>query len=273
MNQIHFDPSLLSGKHKAWWEAWHKQALKAADNVMAQAEKGESMTFPPLVWTQLKRWLLMHVFMGKCAYCESKITITDYGAADHYRPKQRVVAKLGTRTSLTTPDGKSEFGYYWVAYDWRNLLPCCNLCNTGGKLDYFPIEGTRVLSPNEAADCTALDDIEQPLLLHPYNGGDNHPRKHLAFGPRGHVKCLNKSEKGKASIIMCDLRREDLRVARKESQENAWNRYEKLMLSKPERERFLQTFKDGKEVHSSAVIDYICFKLDELAADRASLDI
>ena len=98
-------------------------------------------------------------------------------------------------------------GYFWLAYNWKNLLPSCQNCNTyGGKGVQFPalkghvflkkIEkdklkdlrepyfeskkypGFYYLSPED------LNDIEDPFLLHPYF---DDPLKYLVFGIRGLV--------------------------------------------------------------------------------------
>ena len=54
-------------------------------------------------------------------------------------------------------------GYYWLAYDWDNLLWACPVCNQRGKKSAFPLA-----NPADRAR-SHHDDIalEQPLLLHP----------------------------------------------------------------------------------------------------------
>jgi uncharacterized protein (TIGR02646 family) len=62
--------------------------------------------------------VLVKMFHGKCAYCESKITHVDYGHVEHYRPKSRF------------PDR---------TFEWSNLLLACGLCNgPEHKGDHFP---------------------------------------------------------------------------------------------------------------------------------------
>jgi hypothetical protein len=58
---------------------------------------------------------------GKCAFCESQITHISYGDVEHFRPK------AGYRQSAA--DAMSTPGYYWLAYEWDNLLLSCQLCN------------------------------------------------------------------------------------------------------------------------------------------------
>lgn len=54
----------------------------------------------------------------KCAYCETALC-GDYGAVEHYRPK----------TQWKELDGTTGLGYYWLAYEWDNLLCSCDRCN------------------------------------------------------------------------------------------------------------------------------------------------
>lgn len=98
----------------------------------------------------------------KCAYCE-RVGQHDI---EHYRPKRKVSEDL------------SHTGYYWLAYEWSNLIPSCVKCNRdGGKHNKFDILGTRVTTPSLSADnelilanCLANSSMllaEIPKLLHP----------------------------------------------------------------------------------------------------------
>ena len=90
------------------------------------------------------RKLLLKMFHGKCAYCESKITAIYNGDIEHFRPKGKIKEATPKRP-----------GYFWLASEWDNLLfacPFCNQTNTHefnnggvleeavfGKLDQFPL--------------------------------------------------------------------------------------------------------------------------------------
>jgi hypothetical protein len=115
-------------------------------------------------WTAVRRVFEQHS-ARKCWYADC----SDPGAdneLDHYRPK------AGVRGNADHP------GYYWLAYDWRNLRLSCPYVNrrlsarrTGkvaGKGAYFPL-----LNPDERAR-TPNDDIgrELPALLDPTNAAD-----------------------------------------------------------------------------------------------------
>jgi hypothetical protein len=84
------------------------------------------------------------MFNGKCAYCESKITVVTYGAIEHFYPKSQY------------PD---------LTFTWKNLLLSCDKCNDANhKGTNFP-----------------LDDITgNPLLIDPTDGVTD-PNTHLEF--------------------------------------------------------------------------------------------
>ena len=67
---------------------------------------------------------------GKCAYCERSLN-GDFGAVEHFRPKGGY--QIEDEKYLRKP------GYYWLAYDWNNLLYSCSECNTCYKRNFFPL--------------------------------------------------------------------------------------------------------------------------------------
>jgi uncharacterized protein (TIGR02646 family) len=86
---------------------------------------------------------LVKMFHGKCAYCESKITVVTYGAIEHFWPKS-------THVDLT--------------FTWENLLLSCDLCNDANhKGTQFPI-----------------DNQGHPLLIDPTDPATD-PSEHLEF--------------------------------------------------------------------------------------------
>jgi hypothetical protein len=84
-------------------------------------------------------------------HCEREIS-GYYGDAEHYRPKGAVKYKTeageledATCEVLNPRQGRivtqRHPGYFWLAYDWRNLLPSCVFCNSGqGKNERFDAE-------------------------------------------------------------------------------------------------------------------------------------
>lgn len=255
MIRAEFNPATLMGDQAAWWEKWQTKATNALESACKESEAGNKIDFQDKVWSELKLWLLDNVFHGKCGYCESETEVAGYAAADHYRPKGRV-------------DGAPEHGgYHWVAYDWRNLVPCCNRCNTGAKRDSFPIAGGRVCNREDASCTVELNRIELPFLLSPYDDGDGDPRKHLVFTEFGQAIPKNGSVRGQRTIDICDLSRDALKEKRKANQESAWLRWLFLSgdseTSELERQTFMQKIRTGKVEHSAAIADAIRAKLEK----------
>ncbi|WCL81425.1 hypothetical protein PPO43_15725 [Saprospira sp. CCB-QB6] len=105
---------------------------------------------------------LNELYHNKCAYCESLLDGFDI---EHYRPKKEVT------------ENTAHPGYYWLAYEWTNLLPACISCNQRQKRNHFPVNNSHKTTPS----CNHLSEIiesdqklnelylsqEVPLLLHP----------------------------------------------------------------------------------------------------------
>lgn len=268
MIRVHFDPSTLKGADRVWWDTWQKRAEKARDKVLTDVAAGKDPEFNDAVWGDLKRWLLKNAFHGKCAYCESLVEdATDNPAAEHYRPKRApTVRDAAGAVAVVQVQGKDHPGYYWLAYEWRNLVPACSRCNSNGKGNSFPVRKAHVAAHdakrNDPAD---LDALEEPLLLHPYF---DDLTKHLSFGEKGVVAALNGDDRGAASIRDYRLEREGLRKLREDAQELAWLRLNKLIgdddLSKVD----LAPWRSGASIYSAAVLDYVRPRLRELVAER-----
>jgi uncharacterized protein (TIGR02646 family) len=141
---------------------------------------------------------LRHAQYNKCCYCESKkFLATSYGAVEHYRPKGAVQQARGQK--------KEHPGYYWLAYDWNNLLFSCTACNTK-KRDLFPLRDNNARARSHYDDI----DLEQPFLVNP---AVENPRDHIRFR-EGDPEPL--TEIGKITIQVLDLRRPELDEARRE---------------------------------------------------------
>lgn len=158
---------------------------------------------------------LNEFYFSKCAYCETFCK----AEIEHYRPKKGV-----------TEDNLHN-GYYWLCYEWSNLVPSCRYCNTeGGKGNQFPIRGIRVKLPPfdeqlklDREHIKANANIllsEQPYLLHPEI--DN-PVNYLNFKIDSHGQGVEiqgidgVNERGEQTIKICNLNREYLKLARKKN--------------------------------------------------------
>lgn len=160
--------------------------------------------------TYIVRTALREIFYNKCAYCESTECKPE---VEHYRPKAAVTGINGHQ------------GYYWLCYEWTNLLPSCRYCNTeGGKQNQFPVinEIHRQTHPifllNGALDtdaCNAANHpliAEQPYLLHPEI---DTPEDCFEFDNDGNIKGIDVNGRGQKTIEICDLQRENLTERRK----------------------------------------------------------
>lgn len=128
---------------------------------------------------------LFQMQYAKCCFCESIIDAGFPGDVEHYRPKKGVteVPKHG--------------GYWWLAYEWSNLLLSCNRCNRGHKKNHFPISLSSSRAMTRADDLT----LEAPLLLNPT---EDEPDEHLGY--REHV-LFPKTDRGKETIDKLGLNR------------------------------------------------------------------
>jgi uncharacterized protein (TIGR02646 family) len=80
------------------------------------------------IWSNRQvRGALMTLFGGKCAYCESKLS-NGLGETDHFRP---------TASAVRLRKDFSPDHYWWLAYEWDNLLSACEMCSrTKGALAF-----------------------------------------------------------------------------------------------------------------------------------------
>jgi hypothetical protein len=174
------------------WKAWREKCRVEQEKLNASYEDDHPIPVTDLYKAMKAVYLGLHgPFHGKCAYCESLIAENQPGDIDHFRPKGRLRTHDLEEVMISGADGKEEphAGYYWLAYDWRNLLPACIDCNRPstqktpgkriGKWDHFPVEDetVRASRPGE-------EGLESPLLLNPADPTDD-PSRHLAIDESG----------------------------------------------------------------------------------------
>jgi uncharacterized protein (TIGR02646 family) len=137
---------------------------------------------------------LEKIYHGKCAYCESFPGPAAPGEVEHYRPLK---------------------SYWWLAFEWTNLLFACPTCNRK-KGNKFPIkdETKRITKPGSAAPRVNSNHFieEESLLLNPEL---DDPQEHLVYKPyfenKMDVYLQGTSSKGKTTIEVCDLNRAKLK--------------------------------------------------------------
>jgi hypothetical protein len=150
------------------------------------------------------------IYYNKCAYCED---IEYKPEIEHYRPKNKV------------KEDETHNGYYWLCYEWTNLIPSCRYCNTeGAKGSKFPIIGNRVIAPTFDAQndldfdaCKAQNSPlieEQPCLFHPEV--DANIDANFEFLYNGTMRGTDDQGRGRRTIRICNLNRENLLFLRQE---------------------------------------------------------
>lgn len=159
------------------------------------------LLFDPAIYghREVKEQLKKDQF-GKCCFCEGKFEAFSAGDVEHFRPKAALLKEGDTTPTLP--------GYYWLAYDWNNLLFSCERCNRSHKRNSFPLENEALrVSSHLQADQL---DREKPLLINPTL---EDPEEHITF--EGEVpKPKNGSHRGELSIECYGLDRKELCDAR-----------------------------------------------------------
>jgi len=123
----------------------------STQKIIERYDDGEKLVFNAIYRDDsIRQALMVQVQNNKCCYCE-KMIYDDF-EVDHYRPKEAVIHN----GQLENP------GYYWLSYDWDNLLYSCNKCNKKKGND-FPIEDEAVRARNHNMD---IND-ESPQILNP----------------------------------------------------------------------------------------------------------
>lgn len=156
------------------------------------------------------------IYHGKCAYCETKIEPVATAPIDHYRPVNTYEGQY--------PNGQRQDheGYYWLGYEWTNLVLSCPACN-GTKSSKFHLRNpaARVTHapdlivnlpnyPEHSVNSVSLL-IEDPLLINPERVD---PDEHLTVNYYGLLEPINNSPYGQATIEICDLNWDPLYACR-----------------------------------------------------------
>ena len=211
-------------------------------------------------------------FWGKCAYCETRVDLI--GDIDHFRPAKAVTDEDDNPVRIDGPHGHKvdHPGYYWLAYDYVNLLPACEECNRPvkvgdnkiGKHSRFPVKNTWATAPGEEVD-------EEPLLINPLV---DEPKDHLELNIE---TCIlgPLTDRGKACIDIFGLNvRDSLREERKRARKGAQASIAKLMLGDVEvAEQELTEIIIGKTPHAIVgreVIKKMQRRLEEL--EKSAVD-
>lgn len=196
---------------KAWMD-WKEKCAKEREGLIREVKKGNKPSISKLYKDDRLTSVYKRAgrpFYGKCAYCESNILVNQPGDIDHWRPKAALMDQDGhpVMSHIRNPKtgdlvSREHLGYYWLAYDWTNLLLSCASCNRVvqlngrrvGKGAQFPVADFRASDPGEEMH-------EQPLLINPMF---DDPREHLEISHQdGFI--IPKTERGRATIDIFGL--------------------------------------------------------------------
>lgn len=189
-----------------FWQKQKELIQKWLNNYHDQPQGWRS---PALILENQKiREKFNQAFNFKCAYCEIKLGKTkldkNQGEFNLFRPRE--VELQNSENKLIT---NYNYFYHWLSWEWSNFYLACHKCNVN-KRTRFPVNKQR-------AKPGTYDPIElskeEPLLLDPCF--DN-PSDHLIFLKDGTVHARQSSLRGKKTIEILDLNREELVSARKE---------------------------------------------------------
>lgn len=179
----------------------HTKGRKESLALMEKYNKGErSFSFKSDIYgcAEVKD-RLKELQSNKCCFCEARIIHISYGDVEHFRPKAGYCNH--------EKDKIHQPGYYWLAYDWDNLLLSCTLCNQRFKKNFFP------LSSRFRARHHGLDHKkEKPVFINPYQ---EDPAGFISFNNDLPI-AVRGNERGKLTIQMLGLDREALNEDRRE---------------------------------------------------------
>lgn len=147
-------------------------------------------------------WLMQQ---KKCAYCERKRDKNRESDVEHFRPKAEVT------------ESPSHSGYWWLAYEWSNLLFSCRHCNQEYKKNRFPVPNEQTRAKTESDDLS----VENSFLLDP---SLDDPENHFSYDwvrvPFVMIAPRNNSDRARHTIDILQLNRQDLLEERTQIRED-----------------------------------------------------
>jgi len=195
---------------------------------------------------------------SKCCYCELIVKLPDHLHVEHFRPARGVTKEIGDKHLLYP-------GYYWLAYNWKNLLLSCGECNSHYKKNLFPLDDESKRARSHHDDHKI--DEESPVLVNP---SLEDPRQHIIFD---YETPLHKTERGRLTIKILGLRSGQLFERRKEHLDKlresekdieCFEKLEEYMAENPEDER-LQTIREYLESRAIKAAEFIQSCVEEKA--------
>jgi len=139
--------------------------------------------------------VLKHIQNNKCCYCERPIR-KYFRDVEHYRPKST---------------------YYWLTYDWTNLLLACPICNRQHKRDQFPLANPDMKAVSHHDDI----ELEEPLLINP---AEDNPEEFLMFRKEV-IFSVNRNIRGTKTIEALGLDKNNVEDERREIYNELRNKF------------------------------------------------
>lgn len=185
-------PKILQEKGKVETDALREEYLQNRIDYESGAKKFE---FDSKIYgSKSVKNALIKAQHGKCFLCESKITHISYSDVEHFRPKGGF--RQNNEEAIKTP------GYYWLAYDWKNLFLACQLCNQLFKKNLFPLENPQDRATSHERDLSR----EKPLFINPET---ENPEEFISF--RGEIPfAVGGNNRGKTTIEATGIDRIEL---------------------------------------------------------------
>lgn len=181
----------LVEKQKSDFEGHEAEYLKDKSFIITAAYKS------PVV-----RKTLTERQFNKCCFSEAKFS-GDNSHVEHFRPKAYV--------ETTNPKGKLYPGYYWLAYEWSNLMLCKGIINCSYKRNFFP------LIDEAKRNRTHKDNfVEESVLIDP---STEDPRNHIGFYKE---EIRPRTERGRETIQLLGLREATLAESRYTHYHTLW---------------------------------------------------
>ena len=252
------------------WDVWREECRVATEELVTVVSNGGK---PDVTSLYKKKYIRDHYFFsssppfyGKCVYCETAIRNIFPGDVEHFRPKGRITNEAHQPIYLKNKDGSFQLdqngnklahpGYYWLAYDWKNLMPSCTYCNRPkedfGKRNSFPVEGIHAQSPGEEIH-------ERPLILNPISEyPEDNPENHFKLDCENGL-LVPKTQRGQFCIDLFGLNtRTPLQDGRRSAAHSAKSLLVSLIFGpSANRESILEemkTYSDGKKPFSFSFV-------------------
>jgi uncharacterized protein (TIGR02646 family) len=188
---------LERGPEPYWWENLKRERSRQWEGFFADAKMKDRRPQWDAVGAYGTLDLPEHLSasqFGLCAFCETALPRQGrWEQVEHLRP--RTNAETGHR-------GDFRSYYYWLAFEWRNLLLSCKACDRSRR-NLWPTQS------KPGPEGTPWDDLsaERPLMLDPFHDA---PERHLIFLESGQIVPRHGSRRAKATIDVVSLARPDL---------------------------------------------------------------